>query len=157
MDIREAWLKYTRPAVAVAAKKVLLQVSADLEIPDVALDLTKLRNFSAKCKPSYKPVPGVSTNCPVVSIQAASTTNDVDASTKMSVDKDKLVQLKLTSADLSPMFPKQMHKKERTAALSNAQGLATFLTRHGIRDDVVRFVVGVHFLVPHKYRIDWTQ
>ena len=112
MDLREAWLKYTRPAVAVAATKVLQQVSADLEIPDVALDLAKLRDFSAKCKSSQKPFSVLSPDCPVVSIQPVSTIKPMAAPMQVSAYKDKLAQLKLSAADLTPMFPKQINKKE---------------------------------------------
>ena len=118
-----------------------------------------------KCHSSEKPVPAMSSVCPVTTIQPVTTINPTPlsaekpatTSVQIPIYKKKLAHLQLSATALSPMFPKSMNKKERTAVLSKAEGLANFLIHHGMKDDVVQFVVGVHMLVPRRSRIDWSK
>ena len=48
-----------------------------------------------------------------------------------------------------------MMPRQRDQAVAKAQALATFMVQHGIADNVVQFVLGVHKLVPPDYPINW--
>ena len=53
------------------------------------------------------------------------------------------------------MLSKNLSPRQRDQAVAKAQGLATFMLQHGIAEDVVEFVLGVHKLVPADYPINW--
>ena len=67
-DLREAWVKYVRPAVSRKVEKLLQQHSAGLTIPDIALDLTALQHVIDKCTPDDNSPPSTPTASPLVTL-----------------------------------------------------------------------------------------
>ena len=143
-DLREAWVNFTRPAVSTVVKKLLEQLSADFVVPDTALDLTALQDVIDKCTPRDDPAPSITS--PNVTIKLVS---------KAKIGESRLDRIALSAKKLRLTLSKDMTPRKRDLAVAKAQALATFLLQHGIKDDAVQFVLGVHKLVPPDYPLNW--
>ena len=150
-NLREAWVKYTCPAVAKVATEVLQKVCAGLTVPDKALDLTAFARMVELCKPSKgSQSPASPSTCPPVVMQTMTTPagNPFKAS--------RVANVVLPPADIRAMLPDKMQKCDQDTFVNSLQELARFLLHHGISDDVIKFVVSVHMLVHSNFKIDWS-
>ena len=143
-------MNFTRPAVSAAAKKVLQQLSAGLNVPDVALNLDMLQHIVDQCSADEDPCSAVPIECPFAIMKT------VAKSSRAPIGKAKLKWLKLRDTDLQAMLPKRT-KMNKRAVVTKAQGLAQLLLHHDITDDAVKFVLSVHKLVPPDESINWNM
>ena len=146
--LRDAWVKFTCPAVATVATAVLQKACAGLSIPEKALDLAAFKDVVELCKPKKQvQAPAASNGCPLVTIQPISTPQ------KSPLKASRLAKVVLAPKDMRAMLPNKMVNGKEF--IDKVQGLARFLLHHGIPDDLIEFVVGVHMLVPPSCKINW--
>ena len=147
--LRDAWVKFTCPAVASVATVVLQKACADLTIPEKALDLIAFKDVVELCKPKKQvQAPTALNGCPLVTIQPISTPQ------KSPLKPSQLAKVVLDPKDMRAMLPKKMLNSKEV--IDKLQGLARFLLHHGISDDLIEFVVRVHMLVPPGCKINWS-
>ena len=149
-DLREAWVKFTCPAVAMAATNVLQKACVGLTVPDKAMDLQAFASVVRRCKATKKsPSRTTSNACPIVAIQPITTP------TSKPLTRSRLADIALPPADLRAILPDKMRDDVQDAVVATIEGLARFLLHHGITDDIAKFVVGVHTLVQPNFKMNW--